>query len=117
MQMYVKWDHENEEILFGPQGLRGEGDNWYPYSDSGEITNPRTQSRRFIYAQEIETVIGVVEGSSDLTWSQSRQSGYGGLEDQLDMLWHDIHSGTLDNTGTFYNFIKAVKDANPKPED
>lgn len=116
MQMYVKWDHENEEILFGPQGLKGEGDNWYPYSDSGDITNPRTQSRRFIYVPEIETVIGVAEGAPELTWFQARQSGYGGIEEQLDMLWHDIEAGTLDKTGGFYTFIKEVKDANPKPE-
>lgn len=117
MQMYVQWDQENETILFGPQGTKGEGDNWYPYNDIGEIENLRTQYRRYVYAEEIETVFGIVEGSPDRTWLQSRHSGYGGLEDQLDMLWHDIHSGTLDNTGTFYNFIKAVKDANPKPED
>ena len=117
MQMYVQWDHENETIIFGPQGVKGEGDNWYPYNDSGEIENPRTQSRRYVYVEEVGAIIGVVEGSSDLTWLQSRHSGYGALEDQLDMLWHDIHSGALDNTGTFYNFIKAVKDANPKPED
>ena len=115
--MYVQWDHENETIIFGPQGVKGEGDNWYPYNDDGEIQNPRTQTRRSIYIEAVEAVIGIVEGSPDQTWLQSRQAGYGGLEDQLDMLWHDIHSGTLDNTGTFYNFIKAVKDANPKPED
>ena len=115
--MYVQWDHENETIIFGPQGVKGEGDNWYPYNDDGEIQNPRTQSRRYIYIEAVEAVIGIVEGSPDQTWLQSRQAGYGGLEDQLDMLWHDIHSGTLDNTGTFYNFIKAVKDANPKQED
>ncbi len=114
MQQYVKWDHENEDILFGPQGLKGEGDNWYAYADSGEIENPRTQTRRYVYIEEIEMVMGVVEGSSDLTWRQSRQSGYGGLEDQLDMLWHDINAGTLDKTGTFYNHIKTVKDDNPK---
>lgn len=116
MELYVQWDHENETIVFGPQGIRGEGDNWYPYTESGEIANPRTQSRRFVYAQEIETVIGVVEGSSDLTWSQSRQSGYGGLEDQLDMLWHDINTGRLDQTGSFYEHILGVKQANPKPQ-
>jgi len=115
--MYVQWDQENETILFGPQGIKGEGDNWYPYNEIGEIENPRTQFRRYVYAEEVETVFGIAEGSTDQTWFQSRHSGYGGLEDQLDMLWHDIHSGTLDKTGTFYNFIKAVKDANPKPED
>jgi hypothetical protein len=116
MQMYVQWDHENETIIFGPQGVKGEGDNWYPYNDDGEIQNPRTQSRRYIYIEAVEAVIGIVEGSPDQTWLQSRQAGYGGLEDQLDRLWHDINAGSLDKTGAFYTFIKEVKDANPKPE-
>ncbi len=114
MKLYVQWDHENETVLFGPQGLKGEGDNWYAYTDSGEIVNHRTQTRRYVYVEELEMVIGVAEGSPDLTWSQSRQSGYGGLEDQLDMLWHDIDAGTLDKTGAFYNHIKTVKDGAPK---
>jgi hypothetical protein len=114
MQMYVQWDHENEDVVFGPQGLKGEGDNWYAYTDSGEIVNPRTQIRRYIYVEELEMVMGVAEGSPDLTWSQARQSEYGGIEDQLDRLWHDIDAGTLDSSGTFYSFIKGVKDSNPK---
>ena len=114
MKLYVQWDHENETILFGPQGLRGEGDNWYAYTDSGEIVNHRTQVRRYVYVEELEMVMGVVEGSPDLTWSQARQGAYGGIEDQLDRLWHDIDSGMLDKSGTFYSFIKSVKDSNPK---
>jgi hypothetical protein len=40
---------------------------------------------------------------------------YASLEDQLDMLYHDIVAGKLDTTGTWATHIKAVKDANPKP--
>ena len=40
---------------------------------------------------------------------------YPNFGDQLDMLWHDIDTGKLDKTGTFYDAIKKVKDANPKP--
>jgi len=116
MQMYVKWDFDAEAIIFGPQGLKGEGDNWYPYVDSGEIENPRTQTRQFVFVEEIQTVIGVVEGNPELDWEQNRRNQYGGLEDQLDKIWHDINAGSLDKTGAFYTFIKEVKDANPKPE-
>jgi hypothetical protein len=56
----------------------------------------------------------VAEGAPELTWFQARQSGYGGIEEQLDMLWHDIEAGTLDKTGSFYLFIKQVKDSFPK---
>lgn len=41
------------------------------------------------------------------------------LEEQLDMLWHDIDNGLLGEqakTGTWYTHIKAVKDKYPKGE-
>ena len=116
MQLYVKWDADAETIIFGPQGIKGEGGGWYPYVDSGDIENPRTQTRRFVFVADIQTVIGVVEGSSALNWEQNRQNQYAGLEEQLDMLWHDIHSGTLNQTGAFYAHRLAVKQANPKAE-
>lgn len=115
MNLYVKWDAENETILYGPQGLKGEGDNWYPYLDSGELVNHRTQTRRYVFDAELGMVLGVVEGSADLTWQQARQAAYGSLEEQLDMLYRDIHNDQLDKTGSFYLFIKGVKDSNPKP--
>ena len=114
MQLYVKWDSENEEILFGPQGAKGDGVGWYPYVDAGEIINLRTQARRFVFVEEAELVMGVVEGDAELTWLQIRQANYGGIEEQLDMLWHDINNGTLDKNGAFYTHIKAVKDGAPK---
>lgn len=116
MQLYVKWDPDTESIIFGPQGLKGDGDNWYPYVDSGDIENPRTQTRRFVFVDEIQTVMGVVEGSSELQWDQNRRNQYEALEEQLDMIFHDIAAGTLDQTGRFYNHRLAVKQANPKPE-
>ena len=40
---------------------------------------------------------------------------YASLGDQLDMLYADMLAGKLDTTGTWATHIKAVKDANPKP--
>ena len=40
---------------------------------------------------------------------------YASFGDQLDMLYKDIVAGKLDTTGTWATYIKAVKDANPKP--
>ena len=40
---------------------------------------------------------------------------YPQLGEQFDKLWHDINSGTLDNTGEFFTALKEVKDNNPKP--
>jgi hypothetical protein len=46
---------------------------------------------------------------------QARMMKYPNVKEQLDMLFHDIHNGTLDTSGEFYTAIKAVKDAHPKP--
>ena len=44
-----------------------------------------------------------------------RDRVYPQLGEQFDKLWHDINSGTLDNTGEFFTVLKEVKDNNPKP--
>ena len=42
---------------------------------------------------------------------------YSSVGDQLDLLWHaiDADADLKSKFSTFYNSIKAVKDANPKP--
>lgn len=49
---------------------------------------------------------------------RNRAFAYPVMSDQLDMLWHAIDADeTLKvQFAEFYNAIKAVKDANPKPE-
>ena len=42
---------------------------------------------------------------------------YPGIEEQLDLLWHDIDDGKLGDSAkasSFYTTIKNVKDSNPK---
>jgi hypothetical protein len=48
-------------------------------------------------------------------YQRDRAIAYPALAEQFDKLWHDINSGTLDNTGAFYTALKTVKDDNPKP--
>jgi hypothetical protein len=45
---------------------------------------------------------------------QNRIKQYPDITDQLDMLWHDMNNGTIEKASTFYEAIKAIKDANPK---
>jgi len=115
MQQYVKWDHENECILFGPQQVMGDGGDWYTYVEIGEVENARTQTVSHEFIPEAQMVFRIIHGSADLTWEQSRINGYGSLAEQFDMIWHDIDNNTLDKSGQFYAFIKGVKDNNPKP--
>ena len=43
-----------------------------------------------------------------------RQTEYKDFGYQLDLLYHDMTAGKLDNTGEWHKHIKAVKDANSK---
>ena len=48
------------------------------------------------------------------SWERERQNQYPDLKDQLDMLYHDIKCGKINN-GTWINVIESVKVNNPKP--
>ena len=50
--------------------------------------------------------------------SDTRKDNYPDIGDQLDMLWHAIDANDTLKTqfADFYNAVKVVKDANPKPE-
>tara|TARA_R110000765_G_scaffold298513_2_gene393591 strand:+ start:649 stop:996 length:348 start_codon:yes stop_codon:yes gene_type:complete len=41
--------------------------------------------------------------------------GYEIIGEQLDKLWHDIDEGKLDKNGSFYTYIKTIKDRWSKP--
>ena len=43
-----------------------------------------------------------------------RQTEYKNFGYQLDLLYHDMTAGKLDNSGEWHKHIKAVKDANSK---
>ena len=53
---------------------------------------------------------------SGATYSTKRSGYYPTIAEQLDLLYHDIDSGTLTNkdNGTLYAALKAVKDKYPK---
>lgn len=49
-------------------------------------------------------------------YTVKRMQTYPQLGDQLDMLWHELNtSGSISNTGTWFNAVKNVKDQYPKP--
>ena len=50
-------------------------------------------------------------------YKRVRQGKYPSLPEQLDLLWHSIDADAdlKSKFSAFYNSIKAVKDANPKP--
>ena len=48
-------------------------------------------------------------------YERNREEQYPQIKDQLDMLYHDLKSGNLNN-GTWITAIDAVKERNPKPD-
>ena len=48
-------------------------------------------------------------------YERNREEQYPQIKDQLDMLYHDLKSGNLNN-GTWITAIDAVKEKNPKPD-
>lgn len=52
-------------------------------------------------------------------YQRDRANAYPELKEQLDLLWHAIDGGKFNvksKETDFYKKLKAVKDANPKPE-
>ena len=48
------------------------------------------------------------------TYTEKRKASYPSLEEQFDLLWHAIDTGTLDKNSSFYTTLKATKDKYPK---
>jgi len=53
---------------------------------------------------------------ASVTAFNNRVQQYPEIGEQLDKLFRDMTAGKLDTTGEWHKSIKAVKDANPKPE-
>ena len=54
-----------------------------------------------------------------IQYQRDRAEAYPELKEQLDLLWHAIDGGKFNvksKETDFYKKLKAVKDANPKPE-
>ena len=65
--------------------------------------------------EEIEAeIVREVEIYNYYLYERNREEQYPHVKDQLDMLYHDLKSGNLNN-GTWIAAIDAVKEKNPKP--
>ena len=67
---------------------------------------------------EKEAKIAEVE-TKKIKYKRDRALAYPNLAEQFDLLWHAIDGGKFNvksKETDFYKKLKAVKDANPKPE-
>jgi len=64
---------------------------------------------------ELNTAAAAIKYQTDRT--TDGETTYASIGDQLDLLWHaiDADADLKVKFSAFYNSIKAVKDANPKP--
>jgi len=66
---------------------------------------------------DIESKMTELQAEYDANEYQRERAGkYKELKEQLDLLYHDMVADKGDKTGEWFKHIKAVKDANPKPE-
>jgi len=60
-------------------------------------------------------VVREVEIYNYYLYERNREKDYPSVKDQLDMLYHDLKAGNLNN-GTWMTAIDAIKENHPKPE-
>lgn len=66
--------------------------------------------------EEIQVeVVREIEIYNYYLYERNREKDYPSIRDQLDMLYHDLKAGNLNN-GTWMTAIEAVKTNHPKPE-
>ena len=67
-------------------------------------------------ARDTEETAAAVESAAN-GYKLNRRDNYPAITEQLDLLWHaiDADADLKVKFSAFYNSIKAVKDANPKP--
>ena len=97
------WDDEQNNIL-----LENTGSGAYIKTWNVSSLNKPTDSQIASYetaGNAAETLNGVLN---------KRQTEYKDFGYQLDLLYHDMTAGKLDNSGEWHKHIKAVKDANSK---
>ena len=79
------------------------------------VNNEKREFTKAEYDQAIEARAQYKLDEQDNGYARDRQQSYPALQEQLDMLFHDMTSGKGDKTGEWYKALKKVKDDNPKP--
>ena len=114
MELFVKYDHETEQVTAGPQAGMSGVSGWYSYiAENPEIMPTHVTGDRFI--ESLGVVMPVRLGAlPDPNYAQLRSGAYPKLREQLDLLFHDLTTGNLTTSGGFYSALAAVKSEFPK---
>ncbi len=110
---YVKYNADTQKIIAGPQQLKP-ADDWVKYEGPLSVVGKEIT---YFFDESANTLRAWVIGDKTPAYNVRRARLYPTVQDQLDKLFHDITNGTLTGEGEWYQSIKAVKDAIPKPEE
>lgn len=115
MMMYVKWDTETSKIIAGPQEINPSNtEGWTIYVPYVGERIKEGEYLSYEYNSADNILVEQKVGTPVNEYKESRRRKYPGLDEQLDLLWHDINNGTLDATGQFYQTLLQVKEEFPK---
>ena len=114
MELFVQFVHDTNKVTLGPQsGMAGEP-GWLRYIGDNDLIGPNDTTGDH-YIEELGIVARVPTGTiPEPTVTELRSKAYPKIADQLDLLFHDISNGNLNNDGGFYQALHAVKTQFPK---
>ena len=72
----------------------------------------QTEPTALELSNEVTRLQGVYDNNA---YQRTRAEAYPELQEQLDLLYHDMAADKGDKTGEWFKAIKAVKDATAKP--
>lgn len=76
--------------------------------------------KKTVSKKDLESKVAELQKAEDaIQYQRDRETSYPEIKEQLDLLWHAIDDGKFNvksKDTDFYKKLKAVKDANPKPE-
>ena len=99
------WDAEKENIE-----LRDDSDGNGPYIKTWDVSGVSKPTDSQLNA----LASNATKELNNAGVRNIRETAYGKIGDQLDLLYKDMLAGKGDSTGEWFKKIKAVKDANPK---
>ena len=80
-----------------------------------QVNNVRREFTDAEYDQAIKDSAAWKLDQQDNNYIRERQESYPALDEQFDLLYHDMVAGKGDKTGEWFKAVKKVKDDNPKP--
>tara|TARA_B100002019_G_C21204660_1_gene565980 strand:- start:34 stop:393 length:360 start_codon:yes stop_codon:yes gene_type:complete len=104
------------EFVEGSESVRFEVHEDFKWVEGPATIEEGLQPPDYYYNLETEVIEKVQYGETP--YDLARRFEYPSVEDQLDVLFHDMEAGRIPgkDTSVWYSGIKRIKDANPKPE-